>query len=109
MGLVCITDLYIVVCSVTTDCTQKDYVDSLELASIAASVTGTVTFIDSCLPGVNIISAIVAATSAAEKMAHVVNVAGCLNYNAEHTRYNSVYKFECSSTMDQIKFETLGF
>lgn len=84
VGLVCITALCIVVCSVTTDYTQKDYADSLELASIAASVTGTVTSIGSCLPGVNIISVIVAA-----KMTRVVNVAGCLKYNAEHTHSNS--------------------
>jgi hypothetical protein len=48
------------------------------------------------------VSAVVAATAVALKFTHIINVAGCLQYNVEHSHKSYIYRCNsCPNTTEE--------
>ncbi|XP_026813158.1 uncharacterized protein LOC113553815 [Rhopalosiphum maidis] len=108
-----IVSMVLAICVLTLcDCSDEHYANTLEVGSIITYVVGMVSSVTSCVPGVNIVSAVLAASAAAIKFTHTINVAGCLQHNAEHSDKSYIYRCEyCPNTTEgTIKYcaSTMG-
>ncbi|CAI6374599.1 unnamed protein product [Macrosiphum euphorbiae] len=67
-----------VIIGVSSDCTEKDYVDTLKIGSgIGAAVSAVATF-GACAPVVGIPAVVAGILSSSVRMTHVINVSTCL-------------------------------
>ncbi|CAI6377465.1 unnamed protein product [Macrosiphum euphorbiae] len=67
-----------VIIGVSSDCTEKDYVDTLKIGSRIDAFVSTVATFGSCYPVVGIPAIVAGILGSAVKMTHVINVSTCL-------------------------------